>query len=100
MSRRARALRILTLRCEEASVLASQELDEPLGGLDRIALTGHLLVCAACRRFRAQLRAIRRSALASKAAPAGGPAPGEGLSREARRRIAEALESEGEAGPG
>ncbi|WP_435008682.1 hypothetical protein P12x_005888 [Tundrisphaera lichenicola] len=50
-----RLLRILALRCEEASALASRERDEPLGLVDRLALRGHLLVCLPCRRFRRQI---------------------------------------------
>ena len=46
-----RLLRILTLRCEGASALASQALDEPLGLADRLALWGHLLACIPCRRL-------------------------------------------------
>ncbi len=42
-------LKILTLRCEEASMLASRELDEPLGPAERLALRGHALVCGSCR---------------------------------------------------
>ena len=48
-------LKILTLRCEEASLLASREIDEPLGLAERVALCGHSLVCRSCRRLRRQL---------------------------------------------
>ena len=48
-------LKILTLRCEEASLLASRELDQPLGLAERVALRGHSLVCRSCRRLRRQL---------------------------------------------
>ena len=62
-------LHVLTLRCEAASALSSQELDEPLSRLDRTALWCHLLACRSCRRFRKQLRWIR----AASAAIAGSP---------------------------
>lgn len=52
-------LKILTLHCEEASVLTSRELDEPLGLAERLALRGHTLVCRSCRRFRHQLLFLR-----------------------------------------
>ena len=50
--------KILTLHCDEASELASQEVDGPLTLTDRLALHGHLLVCRACRIFRNQVVAI------------------------------------------
>ncbi len=53
MSRLNGPLRVLTLRCEEASALLSYELDDSLPRLDRVALLCHLLVCRSCRRFRA-----------------------------------------------
>jgi hypothetical protein len=78
--------RLLALRCEEASQLASHELDEPLGVVDRLALRGHLLACRSCRRLRAQFRWIGGLYRGREAA-------GEGLTPEVRRRIARALES-------
>jgi hypothetical protein len=54
-------MRVLTLRCDAASELSSRELDESLSGLDRAALLCHILVCASCRRFRAQMRVIREA---------------------------------------
>jgi hypothetical protein len=83
-------LHVLTLHCEEASELASRELDEALPALDRAALMCHLLVCRSCRRFRAQIHLIRDSVrrrgrrLAEIAATEGQ------LSPEARHRIAQA----------
>ncbi len=52
-------LKILTIRCEEASVLTSRELDEHLALADRLALRGHTLVCRSCRRLRRQLLFLR-----------------------------------------
>jgi hypothetical protein len=92
---RSRGLRwILGLRCEEASELASRELDEPLSGLERLALRGHLLACASCRRFRRQIGMIRTAARLRDRSPAG-PHPDDALSNEARRRIARAIDEAG-----
>jgi len=91
MSWRSALLRILTLRCESASELSSRELDEPLWGLDRLALWGHLLGCRSCRRFRQQIRLIRE-ALRRRDRLAEGTYPNDGvLSMEARHRIARAI---------
>jgi predicted anti-sigma-YlaC factor YlaD len=83
---------ILTLRCEAASELASRELDEPLSRLERLALRGHLLACASCRRFRDQIRLIRRASRLGDRAPAGSSTADDALSDEARRRIARAID--------
>ena len=52
-------LRILTLRCEEASMLTSYELEERLSLANRMALRGHLLVCGSCRTLRHHLQFLR-----------------------------------------
>jgi hypothetical protein len=83
---------LLTLRCEAASELASRELDEPLSRLERLALWGHLLACASCRRFRDQIRLIRTASRLRDRAPAGAGPADDALSHEARRRIARAIE--------
>jgi hypothetical protein len=89
-------LQILTLRCEAASELSSRELDEPLARLDRTALWCHLLVCRSCRRFRGQLRLIREAVGRSRQVLDETEAD-EGLSPEARDRIARAIrEASGE----
>lgn len=79
---------ILTLRCADATELASRGLDEPLSRLEGLALRGHLLACASCREFRRQIRWIREAAR-RRDRTAGDE---EALSDEARRRIAVALE--------
>lgn len=82
-----RLLQILTLRCEGASELASQSLDEPLGLAERLALRGHLFVCVPCRRFRQQLRLLRDAHRRE-------PAPSESsesLSPEAKARMVAAV---------
>lgn len=90
------AILILTLRCEAASALASQELDEPLTAAERLALRGHLLACRSCRAFRRQLRLIREAA--RRAGPALDPDAVGGLSPEGRARIARALRDAGAGG--
>ena len=83
--------RLLTLRCEGSSLLASRELDEPLGTSDRLAMWGHVLVCRSCWRFRSQLRRIGEAYRRREAHRTEPGSAGEGLSPESRRRIAEAL---------
>ncbi|WP_205678686.1 zf-HC2 domain-containing protein [Aquisphaera insulae] len=89
-SRRRRLLSLLTLRCAGASELISRRLDEPLPLVDRLALAGHLLACAPCRRFARQVRFLRE---ACARRPGDEPDASEAdiLSREARARILEAL---------
>jgi hypothetical protein len=88
VSQISRLWRVLTLRCEAASELASRELDEALPLVDSVALRCHVAVCKSCHRFRAQVRLIRqamrhREALLSETRLAEGR-----LSPDARRRIA------------
>lgn len=93
MTRPEQLLKILTLHCEEASVLASRELDEPLGLAERLAVRGHTLVCRSCRRFRRQLQflrvALNRHAAATLENETGQDQ--DALSPEARARIERAL---------
>jgi hypothetical protein len=84
-------LKILTLHCEEASVLASRELDEPLGLAERLAVRGHTLVCRSCRRFRRQLQFLRAALNRRDAAPEENGPGHDALSPEARARIERAL---------
>jgi hypothetical protein len=96
-------LRVLTLHCESAAELSSRELDETLPRLDRFALICHVLVCRSCRRFRAQLRLIRK-AVRRGAQRRDATIASEGrLSAEARARICQACHDLGpediEAGP-
>jgi hypothetical protein len=34
-------------------------MDRPLGWTERVRMRGHLLICAACTRFNAQMRLMR-----------------------------------------
>lgn len=43
------------LTCRQASEMVSQSLDRPLTRRERWSLKAHLLMCAACSRFRRQL---------------------------------------------
>ncbi len=92
MNWRAPLRRLLALRCEESSLLASLELDEPLGTSDRLAMWGHVLACRSCRRFRHHLRRIGVAYRRREADPPEPESAGEGLSPDSRRRIAEALQ--------
>jgi hypothetical protein len=79
---------VITLRCEAASELSSRELDEALPLVDCVALRCHVALCKSCRRFRAQIRLIRK-ALRRREAILRETRLAEGrLSPEARRRIA------------
>jgi hypothetical protein len=49
---------IFTLHCEHASRLLSDQRERRLTWTERVALAGHLLVCAPCRRFKRQLRTL------------------------------------------
>jgi hypothetical protein len=81
-------LRVLTLHCEAASELSSRELDESLSRLDRAALLCHVLVCRSCRRFRAQVRLIRKAVRRREQLLAEMGSTEGRLSAEARYRIA------------
>ena len=87
----ARLRKLLTLRCEEASLLTSQSRDESLGRWDRLALWGHLLVCGSCRRFRKQIDGLAAYYRLRDASDWGEELPTEGLCDSGRTRIAEAL---------
>ncbi len=53
-------VKILTLKCREATELMSRSLDDDLGLGDRLAMRLHTLICRPCRRFRTQIGRIRR----------------------------------------
>lgn len=86
-------VRLLTLRCEEAAEIASRELDESLGWVDRWAAGGHRLVCRSCRRFYTQLSMIRvaSQSLSESSITSEQSQDSLGLSRAAKARIAQAL---------
>jgi hypothetical protein len=88
VSRSNRLWRILTLHCEAAAEQLSRELDDSLPRLDRAALFCHLLACRSCRRFRAQVRLIRKAVRRRAQLLAQSDSTEGRLSAEARYRIA------------
>jgi hypothetical protein len=72
--------RILTLPCQEAARLMSDERDAALSRLDRMALRAHLLSCRSCKRFRRHLRVISIAARSEEQMP-----------EDARQRISRAV---------
>ena len=89
-------VRVLTLRCEAASELSSRELDDSLPRLDRAAIFCHILACRSCRRFRVQVRLIRKAVRYRRGQLlAGTDSAEDGLSAKARHRIALACQDVG-----
>jgi hypothetical protein len=87
-----RLIQILNLRCREASALVSQELDEPLGLAERLAVRGHLLVCGPCRRLRRQLVFLREAMNRQAGESQDSLTDDQKLSPAARSRIERAIE--------
>ena len=83
---------VLTLHCDESSHLLSDATDRRLTGVERLAVTLHLMICRNCRRFRQRLRFLTEALhrLASGTALAA-PSASLSLAPEARRRIAAAI---------
>ncbi|MFN3189894.1 MAG: hypothetical protein ACE361_05170 [Aureliella sp.] len=59
---------IFTIRCEQASLLASESCDRKLESHERMALSMHQLVCWSCRQFERQLGFIRKAVRRPEAA--------------------------------
>ena len=53
--------KVLTLTCEEAAHLLSDDQDRELTRLERIALRAHLVSCRKCKQFKRQLALIKRA---------------------------------------
>lgn len=49
------------LKCQEATRLMSQELEQPLGFGERVRLRLHLLICSGCMNFRRQMAIMRNA---------------------------------------
>ena len=81
-------LRLLTCECREITRLVSAGFDRKLPLPHRWAVRLHLVYCTGCRRYKRQLRAIRRAArlVATECAQVGGAIEA-ALSPEARERI-------------
>ena len=70
------------ITCPEATRLSSERLDRPLGFAERARHRFHLLICASCRRYASQMKALRRLLGDCRE-----EAPGEGLSEAAKARM-------------
>ena len=74
----------LAFSCHDMSRLSSQAMDTRLPWATRFRMRVHYLICAWCRRYRAQLALLRRAvSCLGNDAPASSPA----LPPEARERI-------------
>lgn len=84
---------ILTLRCEEADRLRSQQALEPLTPAERTAMSLHQLVCKSCRIAAKQIRILDEaiSRLSDNANAPTAPETGPRLSPDARQRLSDAL---------
>ncbi|MBI3375386.1 MAG: zf-HC2 domain-containing protein [Betaproteobacteria bacterium] len=51
----------LMYSCEQASMLSSRAMDEPLAPLERIQLRFHLMMCTGCTSFSHQIAFLRRA---------------------------------------
>lgn len=51
--------RVLGMPCREHTALFSRQLDEPLPPGISAGLRVHIMYCAGCRKFRAQIRRLR-----------------------------------------
>jgi hypothetical protein len=78
---------VLTIRCDAASLLLSDELDRPLTRCEKLAIRLHEISCRNCHRFRKQLALIQAAALEAETEPAT-------LSEASRTRIRENLKKE------
>jgi len=80
-------IKILTLDCEEASLLLSKSFDERLSRSERIAMRLHFWICTACRRIERQLKYLQRTIQHARKLPSLTFPHNEKLSEEARERI-------------
>lgn len=79
-----RFLAVLAFSCHDMSRLSSHAMDTRLPWATRSRMRVHYLICAWCRRYRAQLAFLRRAvSRLGNEAPETGPA----LPPEARERI-------------
>jgi hypothetical protein len=54
--------KVLTLSCDEATHILSDQQDRELTRIERAALKAHLVSCVRCKRFRRQLEVIKQAA--------------------------------------
>lgn len=74
-----------SIACRQASFLASLSLDSPLHWHQRMALQWHLLLCQHCRNYFSQIKAMDAAMTKHETMLPG-------LSDEAKKRIAEAIQ--------
>ena len=83
--------------CQEVSRLVSESMDRDLPFRQRFSLRLHLLMCSLCSRFRRQIHFLRDAAHSFDEARGDGESSTNGeLSPEARARIKQALEHNGQ----
>jgi hypothetical protein len=78
------------MTCHHAAEMISRSVDVRLTFLERVGLMVHLAICGMCRRFRRQLLGLH--AACGQALREEEKFAADGLSSEARARIAVALE--------
>ena len=62
MTRFLAAIRLLlTLRCEQSTMIVSESLDRELSFVERWAVRLHCISCWSCRRFGKQIRQLREA---------------------------------------
>lgn len=78
------------LSCKQTTELASNRLDAPINGWQKLGMGLHLALCANCRRYAKQLKFLQRVFT-----NADNQALGPLLSDEARQRIRQKLQDAG-----
>lgn len=78
------------MACQDHTALLTRQLDEPLSPGETVGLAIHIRICAGCRRFRRQMRALRDLAGSIGAGLEQGP----GMPQAARERLGRRLEDE------
>jgi hypothetical protein len=82
--------------CKEVSRLVSESMDRELPFRQRLSMRLHLLMCSLCSRFRRQIRFLREAAHAFGKGEEGEQPANVQLSPEARARIKQVLEHNGQ----
>jgi len=79
-----------TPTCKEMTHLVSRDCDGPLPGTFRLRMRLHFMICTWCRRYSEQIAFLRHVTLRFAEGPA---LPAQGLTQEAKWRIAQRLQS-------
>ena len=85
---------LLTLKCREAAELTSRSMDGELSATERWALKAHLLICAACRKYRRQIASLRDMLRDTAGGLEEGSLPGPPLPDRLRDRLRAMTESD------